>query len=226
MTAAKFLETSRRNALGLIGFGAFSVSIPVAGAFAQAPTGEAAKLRALLERSDAAASLLDPLSAVRKIGDAAPRGPAFVDPLSDAYWSQLKANKTREWQALQAIDRNELPPIDRVAYDVFTYKLRLDLALFEDDLFEVQRMAPFNPSFGLQVEFPDFVSGGTIPFETVADYDRNLERMDGFAAYLSNAVKLAEHGLDNGYRQPRILVENVLKQVDAMLATPVEESPF
>lgn len=221
MTAPIQFPQSRRHVLALLGTSAISLVFP---APVLAAGDQAARLRALLDRSEAADALLDPLSAVRK--DKAAKGPAFVDPLSDAYAAALHANKKAEWQALQSIDRSALPPVDRIAYDVFSYQLRQTLELFKTGLFDVQRKAPFNPSFGLQVEFPDFVSGGPAPFTTVEDYDQGLQRLDGFAGYLENAVAQARRGLADGYRQPRILIENLLRQVDAVLATPVEKSPF
>lgn len=221
MTAPTQFGLSRRRTLALLCTSAVSAGLPVP---VFAGTDEAARLRALLEQSAAADALLDPLSAARE--DTAASGPAFVDPLGDAYAEALNANKSAEWQALERIDRAALPPVDRIAYDVYRYQLRETLTLFESGLFDVQRKAPFNPSFGLQVEFPDFVSGGPAPFATFADYDRGLERLDGFAGYLENAVVQARRGLADGYRQPRILIENLLRQVDAMLATPIERSPF
>ncbi|WP_414903111.1 DUF885 domain-containing protein [Sphingomonas flavalba] len=218
--STQFLH-SRRHALMLLGSSALSLALP-APAFAAADS-PAVRLRALLDLSEAADARLDPLSAARQAEAAAP---AFVDPLSDGYVAALKANKQAEWQALQAIDRSALPPVERIAYDVFRYQIRQTLTLFETGLFDVQRMAPFDPSFGLQVEFPDFVSGGPAPFATVADYERGLERLDGFAGYLENAVAQARRGLAEGYRQPRIVIENLLRQVDAVLAIPVEKSAF
>lgn len=221
MSVSTDFQPSRRGALALLGASAVAVSVP---GFAQAKADASARLRALLDRSDAAEAALDPISETRK-GNGA-EGPAFVDPLGDSYAAALKANKTGELRALQAIDRTQLSPIDRIAYDVFDYRLRQTLELFDSGLFEVQRKAHFNPSFGLQVEFPDFVSGGPAPFATLADYERGLERLDGFAIYLDNAVVQARRGLADGYRQPRIVIENLLKQVDAMLATPAEKTPF
>ncbi|PEQ13998.1 hypothetical protein B2G71_04405 [Novosphingobium sp. PC22D] len=226
MNLAVTSATTRRKALRLMALTGAAAVMPGLPAMAQAGASESARLRALLDSSEAATARLDPLSAVRKSASGADEGPAFVDPFGEWYWTTLKADKMGEWRALQAIDRARLPAIDQVAYDVFAYQLQQALALFEDDLFQVQRMAPFNPSFGLQVEFPDFVSGGPAPFATVEDYERNLQRLDGFAAYLRNVVSLASQGLEAGYSQPRILIENLLKQVDAMVATPPEESPF
>jgi uncharacterized protein (DUF885 family) len=72
---------------------------------------------------------------------------------------------------------------------------------------------------------PDFVSG-TAPFETVADYEAGLRRLDGFAGYMHTVVSRLKEGLAAGQVQPNIIVTNVLAEVDAMLALPIERSPF
>lgn len=184
----------------------------------------AARLRALLEASEAADARLDPLSAVRKGSKAV--GPVFVDPLSDAYADALRSNKTRELATLKSIDRSKLAAVDRIAYDVFAYRTHQTLALFETGLHEVTRKTPLNASFGLQVELPDFVSGGGAPFADLADYEDGLARLDGFVGFLGNSITQLQRGKAEGYVQPRVIVANVLAQVDAMLKLPIEDSPF
>lgn len=207
---------TRRATLRLL---AATALVPLTPALAQADEG--AKLRALLDRSAAADAALDPLRAAR---NGTKSGPLFVDPLSDAYATQLRTDKQRDGADLAAIDRNALGPIDRIAYDVFAYKTQQQLDLFTSGLFEVQRMAPLNPSFGLHVEFPDFLSGAK--YETAADYADTLTRYTGFVAYMDSNVARLKQGLAAGYIQPKIIVTNVLAQVDALLALPIEQSPF
>ena len=125
-----------------------------------------------------------------------------------------------------AIDRKALGPVDAIAWDVFHYNTQRTLAFFDAGLFAISRLVPLNPSFGLQVEFPDFVVGSSAPFATLADYETGLARLDGFAGFMENTVALLKKGRAAGYLQPRIIVENVLKQVDAVLAVPVEDSAF
>lgn len=215
------MSFSRRYMLGLMVAGAATPLVP-----ALAQGGDASvRLRALLEAAEAADTALDPIGETRKGGGI--DGPVFVDPYGDFYATTLRANKTRELAALRGIDRAALPPVDRIAYDVFDYKTRQTLQLFETNLSEVQRRAPLNPSFGLQVELPDFVSnGGPAPFNDVADYEAGLKRLEGFAAYLDNNVVQLKRGLADGYAQPKIIVANVLAQVDAMLKVPQADSPF
>jgi uncharacterized protein (DUF885 family) len=184
----------------------------------------AGRLRALLDASAAADAALDPTGepgAARPVGS-----PPFVDPTGDSYAATLLGNKRRELATLLAIDRADLAPVDAIAWDVFAWQTRLTLAFFDGGQFRAQQLAPLNPSFGLQVEFPDFVAGSGAPFATLADYETGLQRLDGFGGYLENTVARLREGRAAGILQPRIIVENVLKQVDAVLAQPIEASTF
>ncbi len=210
------MKISRRHLVGLMA--ATALTPRPALAQGDAP----ARLRELLEASEAADARRNPLNAVRK--GAAPAGPAFVDPLSDGYRAALLADKARELAALTAIDRSALPPADRIAYDVFDYRTRQSLAFIETGLFDVTRKTPLNASFGLQVEFPDFAAGAS--YATLADYEAGLARLEGFAGYLASTVDRLKRGRAEGYIQPKVIAANVLAQVDAMLKIAPADSPF
>jgi uncharacterized protein (DUF885 family) len=188
-------------------------------AAAQAPV---QRLRTLLEQSAAADRRLDPLG---DIGPGSADGPAFVDPLGDDYARTLEANKRSELAELETIDPAGLSPVDRLAWEVLRYRTHQILDLFDSGLFDVRRRAPLNPSFGLHVEAPDHFAGAT-RFATTADYERGLAQLEGFAGHLEYIVAWLRRGVDEGQVQPRSVVENVLAQVDALLAAPVEEGPF
>ncbi|PTS79898.1 DUF885 domain-containing protein, partial [Sphingomonas sp. HMWF008] len=53
-----------------------------------------------------------------------------------------------------------------------------------------------------------------------------LKRLNGFVGYLDSTISRLKQGVAQGYLQPRIIVENILKQVDALLIVPVDDSPF
>lgn len=208
----------RREALALIGASAVAAAAP-----ARSEGNAGTALRLLLERSARADAALNPLS-----GDEAPPAGSlpFVDPLGEAFARTLEANKRAELAALESIDRASLNAVERITHDVFAYRTRQAVGEFDTGLFDIQRQVNLDPSFGLHVEFPDLVAGTGLPFATVADYERGLRRLEGFADYLASAIAHSNRGRSLGNIQPRIVVDNALAQVDAMLALDLADTPF
>ncbi|MEY2883147.1 MAG: hypothetical protein RL490_871 [Pseudomonadota bacterium] len=180
-----------------------------------------AQLRRLLDASAATEAALDPLGEPGAL-----RTPVFVDPLGDSYADRLRADALRDRAGLAAIDRAALGPVDRIAHDVLAWRSDQTLALFDSGLFAIQRQLPLSPSSGLHVELPDFVAGAGAPFVTLADYEAGLDRLDGFVGHMDMTIVRLREGLAAGRVQPRIIVDNVLAQVAAMLALPVTATPF
>lgn len=207
------MNVTRRHAVVLMGAGLAAGRV-----FAASQSDDVRRLRVLLDASAAA----DERRAALSIK---PRAVAFVDPLGDAYARSLRSDRLGDEAALATIRRDTLPTADRIAYDVFAYQTSLAIAFERSGAFETARRAPLDPSFGLQVEFPDFVSG-IAPFATAADYEAGLDRLRGFGQYMVQTVARLREGLALGQVQPLIVVTNILAQVDAMLALPIEQSPF
>ena len=168
-----------------------------------------------------------PLSPTGPPGRRRPAGePVFIDPLSDEWATATLANKRQAAAELAGIDRAALTAAERIAYDVFARSVQQAIQLHDSGLFAIQRRLALNPSFGLHVELPDFVAGPGALFETEADYAAGLERLRLFAGHMDGAIVRLKEGLARGHVQSRVLVENVLKQVEAMLALSAEQTPF
>ena len=209
---------TRRSTLAVLGA---ATAMP---ATAMTQPSPADRLRALIDASAVADAALNPLG---RPGTARPPGmPVFVDPTTDAYAAAFKATKQRDLAALQGIDRAALGPIDAIARDVFDYQTRRDLAPFASGQYEIARQVPLDPSFGLHIEFADHVAGSGAAFATIDDYEAGLARLDGFATYLRNVITRLQQGHAAGRVHSRLIVENILKQVDAVLAQPIEASAF
>src|SRR3546814_11700583 len=74
---------------------------------------------------------------------------------------------------------------------------------------------------------PDLSSGeGAAPYKTVADYDHGLSRIDGFVAFLDAAAVRMREGAARGVTQPRLVVENMIGQLDTLIAQGVDKSTF
>ncbi|WP_202923465.1 DUF885 domain-containing protein [Pseudoxanthomonas mexicana] len=153
-----------------------------------------------------------------------PTGAVFVDPQSEAFARQLATNKRAELSGLAGIDRASLGEKDQIAYDAFRSQAEQALGDIDNGIHAIRNLVPLNASFGLHVEFPDYLSG--VRFKTVEDYERGLAQLEGFAGYMDSTVDRLEQGMAQGYHQPKVVVNNVLGQVEAFLTLPVEENPF
>lgn len=204
-----------------------SLLVPAA-AMAQTETAvqsEGAKLRKLFVDSDEASMKRNPISALFR-GD--PRyADQFGDQITDAYYAAEEAASRADLRALVAIDRTKLNPEDRISYDTFKWSTEDSLGFYAAALRKAQRDRPIDHFYGIQSYYPDLASGeGAAPFKTVADYDNNLKRLAGYVLYLQRAEGRMRDGLRDGITNPRLVMQNVVNQLDALDAQGVEGSVF
>jgi uncharacterized protein (DUF885 family) len=202
---------------------AFSL-VAWAAAFAQEPTA-GAQLRAVLANSDEAMLKRNPIQALVR-GD--PRyADEFGDYISDAYFAAEKQAAVDDLAALAHIDRGALEAEDRVSYDVFEFQRTDDLKGFQPAVLQALVVRPIDHFAGFQTFVPDMSSGqGVAPFNTVADYDNNLKRLDGYIVYLDRSIDRMKQGLALGVTNPKLVMANVVGQLDALIAEGVEGSTF
>lgn len=183
-----------------------------------------ARLRDALAASERSRQALDPLGAIRR-GEAV-SGAVFVDPLGDDYAAAVEASAARDQAALRTIDPGLLPENDALAYAVFQYRTEQTLGDIGGGIADLRRKAPLNASFGLHLDFPDFVATRAPQLGSTADHEMMLAQYEGFAGYLDNVTARLREGVGDGYVQSRVVAGNVLRQLDAVLAGSIEESPF
>jgi len=121
------------------------------------------------------------------------------------------------------IDRNLLSGQDLISYDVFksARERAIEGFRFHDDLI------PLNQFYSVPNSFAQLGSGnGLQPFKTVKDYDDFLKRVDGFAAWIDQAIVNMREGVGKGYTLPRVLAERVLPQLDAHIVARPEDSLY
>ena len=53
-----------------------------------------------------------------------------------------------------------------------------------------------------------------------------LRRARGIPHFIDNEIVLLRQGMREGYSSPKVIVREVIKQLDELLATPPEQSPF
>jgi uncharacterized protein (DUF885 family) len=192
---------------------------------APAAAPEDARLLKLFHDSDEAMLKRQPIQALVR-GDL-----RYADRLGDFFTDQAQAaNKAADesdLKALATIDRAKLTPTDQIAYDVFKWQTDLDLRSYAPDILKETIERPIDHFNGIHIFYPDIASGqGAAPFNTVADYENNLKRHQDFIRNLDEAIVRFRQGMKDGIVQPKLVVNNVIDQLDQQIAAGVESSPY
>ena len=90
-----------------------------------------------------------------------------------------------------------------------------------------QHLMPISQFYSAPNGFAQLGSGnGMQPFQTVQDYENFLKRVDGFVAWVDQAIVNMREGVQKGYTIPRVLAERVLPQLAAHVVANPEDSIF
>jgi uncharacterized protein (DUF885 family) len=183
------------------------------------------RLRALFARSDEDLLRRVPIAALYR-GDLR-YADRYGDYLSDAFYNGERTAQQSELEALRAIDRNALTPTEQLAYDVFRRDKEMELRRLTPQMLALTAVRPIDHFFGFHTGFADLSSGrGAAPFRTVEDYENSLRRVSGFVQQIDLAITRFREGMRSGVTQPRLVVNNVIGQLDTMLEQGVEGSTF
>lgn len=221
---------NRRLALGLLSGAAlpmlFLAGVPKLAWAATAPAGDAsATLRQLFIDSDEADLKLNPINGLFR-GDLR-YADQFGDYYTDAYIASSRAKNRAELARLDAIDRSKLSPSEQISYDVFRFGLEQTRDFIDADLDKLQLLLPIDHFNSLFLNVADLSSGsGAAPFNTLTDYENNLKRLNGFVKNLEDTILRMNQGLQAGVVQPKLVMRNVVGQLETLLKSGVDGSPF
>jgi uncharacterized protein (DUF885 family) len=113
---------------------------------------------------------------------------------------------------LQSVDLRELTGEDLVTYQAFKRQRELSIGgyRYPGELLAINQVESW------PVTFAQLGSGrGAHPFRTTQDYDHFLARMDGFVAWVDQAINNLRGGVTTGVVLPKVVVERTLPQLDA-----------
>ena len=219
----------------LMGFAALAVVGWIAPAMAQTPADTPARHAAMQSPSQQLAALFaassegdlkrNPLGAMFR-GDMRYAG-QMGDGITDAYYAAERNAAAADLAALKRIDRARLTPSERISYDVFQWQRTRDLRGLQPDLLALTAVRPIDHFGSIHTSFAQLSSGdGAAPFKTIVDYDNGLSRIDGFVLYLDRAIGRMREGLKSKVTQPKLVMVNVVEQLDAMLAEQGDKNSF
>lgn len=200
---------------------------PTAAAIAQpapaAAESPSARLKALFAASDADNLKRNPLNALFR-GDLS-RADQLGELITDAAWMAEKRAAENELQALAAIDRAALTPDEQISYDVFKWQRETELAGYSPALLAATLPRPIDHFFGFHNFLAELQSGESVaPFKTLKDYEDALKRSDQFALLLDLAILRFRQGMATGVVQPRLVVKNVIDQLNTLTAGGTDAS--
>ena len=185
----------------------------------------AAALHALFESSDEANLRRTPINALFR-GDLR-YADQLGDSITDAYFAAERAAGEKDLAALRRIDRAALSATDQLAYDIFKWQTELALRSLSPAILSLNKVRPIDHFTGIQTFYPDLASGqSAAPFKTVKDYQDSISRHHRYAWYMDQAIMRFRQGMKAGVVQPKLVVQNVIDQLDLQLAQGVEGSTF
>ncbi|KAF1013505.1 MAG: hypothetical protein GAK31_03654 [Stenotrophomonas maltophilia] len=147
----------------------------------------------------------------------------WVDAGSADHRAQVHALEARGLAQAEAIGSAGLTGQDQLSYEIFLRDRRqaLQAERFPQWMLPVSQM---DSTAGYAVMFGS--GAGAQPFATVQDHDHWLARAARVPVLVSTEIDNMRQGLRAGVVQPRVVVEKVLAQLDAVLTPEVETSPF
>lgn len=163
--------------------------------------------------------------------------PLFASEIGDhAYDNQLTIpiSKTERKKA-KALVRNSLHEIQFINSQKLSYEDQLTLAMFISDLQAKQKLmeldlsylCPFNQFDSFFSTFAELASGNSfVTFNSQKDYENFLQRAAVVPKYFDVMIENMKEGIKKGVTTPKVLVEEGLKQLDALLVPDYQKSLF
>jgi len=173
---------------------------------------------------DARATMaLDPLAALEQ-GQHVPIS-QFELLFTPALASRQRDANTRALAALAQIDRSRLDPARRISHAVFEETKHNEQALLTAEMQALTAVQPFNHFGGFHIAYPELSARGGTSLNTAADYDLLIARHRALRQVFGQAITRFREGMATGVTEPRLIVDNMIVQIDGLLAQPIARSP-
>jgi uncharacterized protein (DUF885 family) len=136
----------------------------------------------------------------------------FGDYASMSWMADSLGVEQESLEKLRAVDPQQLAGEDLVTYEAFKLQRELNVGgyRYPSELLAINQLDSWPNTFA------QLGSGkGAHPFRTTRDYDNFLSRMDGFVAWVDQAINNLRAGVGKGVVLPQVVVERTLPQLEA-----------
>jgi uncharacterized protein (DUF885 family) len=147
----------------------------------------------------------------------------YNDKVNDLSQEAIDADLQQQRRFLarfEAIDTTGFPDQEVLNQKLMVRDLRMGL---EGARFKPWEM-PVNQQNGIHIDLPQLVN--VLPFDTVRDYEDYITRLKLFSRLFDQNITQMRKGMAAGLMPPRMLLEKVVTQSNAIGATAPEQSPF
>ena len=147
----------------------------------------------------------------------------YNDQLDDFSQQAIDANLEQERRFIarfEAIDTTGFPDQEALNKRLIIRDLRIDL---DGARFKPWEM-PVDQMNGVHTNLPQLIN--VLPFDTVKDYEDFITRMKLFPRLFDQNIDHMRQGMADGLMPPRMLLEKVVTQSNAIGSMAPEQSPF
>lgn len=156
--------------------------------------------------------------------------------ISDPYQKDLVENYTRFLNLLSKIDSTQVTPSQWLSLQVMRWDCEIKregltnkLVTMASPIFDLPtfELMPLMQIQSLHLYIPQLAGGRSVqPFNTVADYDAWLQRVDAFLPFLDTCMVKMKTGIKENVVLPKSLIKKMIPQLDDFIETPIEEHIF
>ncbi|MGH8229901.1 MAG: DUF885 domain-containing protein, partial [Steroidobacteraceae bacterium] len=121
--------------------------------------------------------------------------------------------------SLAVIDRSQLDEEDRISYDLFGYRYRMQVQGYDLKTY----LMPMNELEGIQTLG---TLTHTLRFQNVEDYRRYVQRLQTLKPYMDETIALLQQGVKSGMTEPHVVMQRIPHQIAAYVVSDPVKSPF
>jgi uncharacterized protein (DUF885 family) len=147
----------------------------------------------------------------------------LANDLSPAHRARVSEVERLYLAAVETIDPSQLDEDDRLTREVFIHGRHFVL----EGLAFPSELLPINQLFSVPQLMAMFGSGnGPQPFREAEDFYKFMARMDDFSVWADQAIANMRSGIEQGVVQPRIVIEKIIPQIEALRADDPADTVF
>ena len=130
-----------------------------------------------------------------------------------------RSSEIESLNQLYSIDQSKLSEENQLNYKLKEFGLKSSIGLSDFPTYFLR----LNQRGGIQSFYE---TGNRLVYTSKEDYFDWLSRLKQFSSNINNSLEINKEGLSKGITQPKIIVEGVVTQIDAMLNTDIDNNPY